>query len=105
MTGLAGWTGSMSGILSILPIPSSCLFVPSPLTNRQAQDLFLGRFARVGDLAGDAALVKDEDAVGHAEHFRQFGADHQDRFALASQFVHEQVDLVLGADVDAARRL
>ena len=48
--------------------------------------------------------MHDEDAVGHAEHFGQFGADHHDRFSLRGELVHEEVNLVFCADVDAARR-
>jgi hypothetical protein len=75
------------------------------LGHRQPHDLCLCDVGAVQELAGDPAVVHDEDSVGHAEHLGQFGADHHDRLAAGRQIVHEQVDLVSCADVDAAGRL
>ena len=47
--------------------------------------------------------MHDQRAVGHAEDFLHFAGDKQDRHALAGEFLHEAVDLLLRADVDAAR--
>ena len=40
-----------------------------------------------------------------AQHLGQLGRDHDDRLALVGERVQQLVDLALGADVDAARRL
>ena len=61
--------------------------------------------SRACQLAGDAALAHDEDAVAHVEDLRQLRRDHQDRHAVGGELVHQAVDLGFGADVDAARRL
>ncbi len=53
----------------------------------------------------DGAAVHDGDPVAHAEDLGQLGRDHQDRQALGGQLAHQSVDLGLGADVDALRRL
>ena len=55
--------------------------------------------------AGDLALVHDHDPVAHAQHLRHLGRDHQHGDALAGQLGDQPMDLGLGADVDAARRL
>ena len=52
-----------------------------------------------------AGPAHDQHPVAHAEHLGQIAGDHQHREALPRQLVHELVDLDLGADVDAARRL
>src|SRR5881296_720749 len=70
----------------------------------ELHDLFLrGLAAR--QLAGDAALAHHEDAVAQAQHLGQLRRDHDDGLALRGQRVEQLVDLGLGADVDAARRL
>ena len=58
-----------------------------------------------GDLAGDAALAHRDDPVRDRENFRQFGRDDDDGDAGLRHLDQEIVDLDLGADVDAARRL
>ena len=73
------------------------------------------RVARVHDVswvvrprrgfAGEPALAHDGDPVAHAQDLRQLGRDHDDRLALGREVVQQLVDLVLRADVDAARRL
>ena len=70
----------------------------------QVHDRFLGQVGS-RELAGELALVHDQDAVAHAEDFFQVAGDHQDGDALLGELVHEGVDFALGADVDAARRL
>ena len=64
-----------------------------------------GRRLRPIEVGDDAAAVHDQHAVAHAEHLRQLAGDHQDGEALAGEPAHQGVDLGLGADVDAARRL
>ena len=44
----------------------------------------------------------DEDAVGEKQKLREFGADHEDGEAFGGERADERVDLLLGADVDAA---
>ena len=56
-------------------------------------------------LAGDAAFAHHHDAVAHAQDLRQLRGDHHDRLALVGERAQQLVDLGLGADVDAARRL
>ena len=57
------------------------------------------------DLAGDPALVQHQDAVADADQFRQFRRNRDDADALVGEVAQDRVDLRLGADVDAARRL
>ena len=57
------------------------------------------------DLAGDPALVQHQYAVADADQFRQFRRDRDDAHALVGEVAQYRVDLRLGADVDAARRL
>ena len=58
-----------------------------------------------GQLAGDAAFVHHERAVGQADDFFHLAGREQDGDALAGQLVHEFIDFFLRADIDAARRL
>ena len=71
-------------------------------SHRQRQDVLLTGVVWIGDLAPQAALVHDQDAVGHPQDFRQFAADHYHGFAAGGQTVDQLVDLVLRAHVDAA---
>src|SRR5215207_5512326 len=57
------------------------------------------------ELARDTALAHHKHAVSHRKYFLQLGGDQQDCLALLRQVVHEAVDLRLGPDVDAPRRL
>src|SRR6185503_556615 len=70
---------------------------------RIGHDLLLAGSA--GQLRRDPPLAHHEDAMAHAQHLGQLRRDHQDRFALAGQLVHQLVDLALGADVDPTSRL
>ena len=56
-------------------------------------------------LAGDPALVQHQYAVADADQLRQFRRDRDDAHALVGEVAQDRVDLRLGADVDAARRL
>ena len=56
-------------------------------------------------LAGHPALRHDHDAVRQREHLRQVGGHHQERHAARGEIAQDAVDVRLGADVDAARRL
>ena len=49
--------------------------------------------------------MDDHDAVAHAEHFRQFGRDHDDGNALGSQIIDYTIDFFLCTDVHASGRL
>ena len=53
-------------------------------------------------LTGDPAGGQGVDAVADAEQLGQLGGDDDDRLAGGHQPVDDRVDLVLGADVDAA---
>src|SRR5690348_9405433 len=53
----------------------------------------------------DAALMHDGDAVADADHLLHVAGNHQDRHARIGEIAEHFIDLVLGADVDAPRRL
>ena len=53
----------------------------------------------------DAALPRNEDAVGQAQDLRQVGRDDDDREPFVGERGDQMVDFGDGADVDAARRL
>ena len=48
----------------------------------------------------DAALEHDQDAVAHAENFREFRTDHEDRLAIHGQLVDQLVESMLVKTVD-----
>ena len=54
---------------------------------------------------GHPTLAHDQDTVGHTEKLRHLGGYHDDGVALLGKLTHDLVDLVLGADVNAAGRL
>ena len=56
-------------------------------------------------LVDQAAFVHDIEPVADAEQFGHFRGDHDHAFAGCGQLVDDGVDLVFGADVDAAGRL
>ena len=85
--------GSPSG----LPFAAAC-----PV--RRRDDPLLGGLV-VRKRRHQPSLAHDQDPVGHREHLRQLGGDHQDCHALVRQRGQEAVDLGLGADVDPAGRL
>ena len=60
------------------------------------------RMRQIGDRA---PVAQHEDAVGALDDLLEFGGDHQHAEALVGEFADERLDLRLGADVDAARRL
>ena len=66
-----------------------------------------GLFAQLSRsrLAGDPPLAHHQHAVGEPQDLGQLGGDHDDGAALGGQLLDQGVDLGLGADVDAARRL
>ena len=69
---------------------------------RQRQEIFLGSRAPRRVISPlDPSFVHHEDPIAHAQHFRQFAADHDDGLAFGGQPVHQQVDFVFRADVDA----
>ena len=55
--------------------------------------------------SGHATIVHDHDAITHAENLRHFGSNNDHSKTLSGEFGDQPVDLRLGADVDAARRL
>ncbi len=57
------------------------------------------------DGGGQPATMHHQHAVAHAEDFGQLARDHQDGHAFAGEPGHQCVDLGLGANIDAARRL
>ena len=91
---------------AILPSPRPRPAVPhDPLVAHDgAHDLFLRRLG-AGELADEGAVVHDADAVADAEQLGHLRGDHHDALAGLRQLVDDTVDLVFGADVDAAGRL
>src|SRR5262249_13851102 len=73
-------------------------------THHSGAERFLRRL-RPRELCDDVALAHDEDAITHAEHFRQLARYHQYGEPLRRQLPHQAMDLRLGADIDAARWL
>src|SRR3954454_7418282 len=53
----------------------------------------------------DAALAEDEDAVHQLDVLVDLGRQHHDRDALPGQVEQQLIEVALGADVDAARRV
>src|SRR5690625_4600995 len=70
------------------------------LDGQRHDGVLAGFFA--GELADDAALGHDEDAVAHAEHLGQLGGDHEHAVPGVGERVDELVDLHLRTDFDAA---
>ena len=68
---------------------------------RKRHDLLLRGVVCVCNFTGYAAFVHDDDTVCHAENLGHFLADHDDGFSGCSEFVQQQIDLVLRPDVDA----
>ena len=66
--------------------------------------MLLGGFGS-WQLAGHPAVGECVDAVADAEQLGQLRGDDDDRLARRGELVDDRVDLVLGADVDAAGRL
>src|SRR5690606_4412621 len=58
-----------------------------------------------GERPGHPAPVHHDDAVGQAEDLGQLAGDQHHRHASRDQLGDVEVDLTLGPDVDAARRL
>ena len=57
------------------------------------------------ELGDVAALAQHHDAVAQADQLRHLAGGDQDAEALAGELAQPRIDLALGADVDAARRL
>src|ERR1044072_7350482 len=70
----------------------------------QEADLLLCGLLRV-NLADDAAVVEDEQAVGERGDLLKLGGDEEDGAALVAQLDQLAVDELDGADAHAARRL
>src|SRR3954466_13367609 len=57
------------------------------------------------DLSGNMSCAHHDDAVADADDLGQVGRDDENRGARLREIVDDRIDLGLGADVDAARRL
>src|SRR5205085_1563949 len=76
-------------------------FMVSSASGAGGEDGFLvGGAAR--EFARETAPAQDQDAMGQAEHFVQFGRDEDDGEALGGQRSDQAIDLGLGAHVHAA---
>ena len=71
---------------------------------RQVHDLLLVDLL-AGELAHDVAVAAHEHAVRQPGHLGQVARREHHRHPVGGERPHEAVDLGLGADVDAARRL
>ena len=58
-----------------------------------------------GELADDDAVAQDDEPIRALHDLLEVGADEDDGQTLAGEVAHERLDLGLGADVDAARRV
>ena len=67
-------------------------------------DLFGRRGARVNSPVM-SSFMQNEHAIGQSQHFRQFRRDQHNRQSALCQLINLRVDFLLGADIDAARRL
>ena len=66
------------------------------------QGVLAGVGGQVGD---DPSAVEHRGAIAHETDLAQLAGEHQHRRPLVGQGADEVVDLVLGADVDASRRV
>jgi hypothetical protein len=74
------------------------------LAGRREHDAFLSGFL-AGQRRRKAALVHDEDSIGHPKNLGQLRRDQQYTDALHGQLGEQAVNLALGLDIDAAGRL
>ena len=84
-------------------IAHAALLLPAPAAGHREPELFLGRRRR--ELADDAALVDDEDAVGEREDLLELERDEEHRAAGVALLDEAAVDELDRADVETARRL
>src|SRR5262245_19307409 len=88
--------------------PRSFLYTRCPLTvalaDGEFQHILLAELVPFKE-AADAALMHDGDAVADADHLLHVAGNHQDCDTGIGEAAQHRVDLVLGADIDPARRL
>src|SRR3954447_13989312 len=72
--------------------------------NGQHQHIVLREVGAV-EKSSHATLMHHGDAIADADDLLHVARDHQDGDAGISQRAHQAIDLALGADIDAARRL
>ena len=95
-----------TAVVLIAKTPSPAVRRSSPrccAQRRQPHDLLLRGAARQD--AGQPSLAHDRDAVAETQNFGQFRGDDDDGAPFGGEAVEQLVDLALGADIDAARRL
>ena len=71
---------------------------------RYRNNIPLGQFVP-GELTDDPPLVEDHDPVAAADELGVVGAIEDDPLARIRQLAQQRIDLLFGADVDAARRV
>src|SRR3954471_5969928 len=74
------------------------------VTHNRLHDLLL-RGVTARELRNEAAIVHHGDAITHAEQLRHLRGNHDNALPLVRKTIDQRVYLVLGADIDAARRL
>src|SRR5438093_5920161 len=85
------------------PCQEADLLASPPALHRE-QEVLLGRHPGI-ELGGERPAVDDEHPVGEPQHLGQIRRDDEDARAVSRQPLELAVDLDLGTDVDAARRL
>src|SRR5271165_3386294 len=105
-------TLSMAAIAPSLLAPAASRLADEPRLDivdcvNAAHDRFAGRLVVmvVGDLSDQSKAVHNQDAVGERDHFRHVAGDEKNGGALAGDVADELMQVGLGLDVDADRRL
>ena len=82
-------------------VSHECVAMPGAARRITASCVALPRCEQTGLMS----LAHHQHPIGEQEKFRHFRSDHDDAETLLGQFEDQFVDFLLGADVDAARRL
>ena len=85
--------------------PAGAAYVASAAqaVRRPQQSLLVGLAGR--HLSDDFAPEQDDRAVADQAYFRQLGCEQEHGRTRIGQLSQEPVDLILGADIDATRRI
>src|SRR5579859_5360009 len=70
---------------------------------RTRNDIGLGELLAF-ELAHDATVIHDGDPIAAADQLVIIGRVEQDSGTLVGEFAHQPIELLLGPDIDAARR-
>src|SRR6218665_3172965 len=97
---------SLKPRLGLVEISGADTLIVSTLLDARGvpHDFGLGNFGAF-EHAGQASLAHHHHAVAEANHLLHLRGNEDDGFALGGQRRDDVIDLLLGADIDAARRL